>query len=219
MRRPAWLGTIAEPRLSAITGAGSAERPSTASGSWTRTGVSSGVVCLRSWMPSTREGLERTSHRATYSTSMRGTRTRPSWPTLLLQMQSSRRPSTASSDATLQYIFDVEAAVDHAHRALRSGGTVLCAVPVTSRIRRAQIDREYWRFTAGTCRRLFARKFDEGAVDVRGSGNCSHAWRSSWAWPPKSFPLGPASWSPPAQPGWHSPAVGSRFSDSLAPCD
>jgi len=33
------LGRSAEPRLSAITGAGSAERPSTASGSQTRTGV------------------------------------------------------------------------------------------------------------------------------------------------------------------------------------
>jgi len=72
---------------------------------------------------------------------------------------------------TLQYVFDVEAALEHVHRVLRPGGTVLCTVPVTSRIGRAQLDREYWRFTPHACRRLFARKFDEGAVDVRGLGN------------------------------------------------
>jgi hypothetical protein len=37
---------------------------------------------------------------------------------------------------TLQFIFDVGAAVDHAHRVLRPGGTLLCTVPAVSRIGR-----------------------------------------------------------------------------------
>src|SRR5215218_9244933 len=37
------------------------------------------------------------------------------------------------------------------------GGTVLCTAPVTSRIRRAQIDRVYWRFHA-TCLQATVRE-------------------------------------------------------------
>jgi SAM-dependent methyltransferase len=72
---------------------------------------------------------------------------------------------------TLQYVFDVEAALAHVHRLLRPGGTVLCTVPVVSRIGRTQIESEYWRFTPSACRRLFERQFGGGAVDVRGLGN------------------------------------------------
>jgi SAM-dependent methyltransferase len=72
---------------------------------------------------------------------------------------------------TLQYVFDVEAALAHVHRLLRPGGTVLCTVPVVSRIGRTQIESEYWRFTPNACRRLFERHFGGGAVDVCGLGN------------------------------------------------
>jgi Methyltransferase domain len=72
---------------------------------------------------------------------------------------------------TLQYVFDVEGAVAHVHRILRPGGTVLCTVPLVSRIGRAQIDTEYWRFTPAACRRLFEKTFSGGTVDVRGQGN------------------------------------------------
>ncbi|MGH3084528.1 MAG: class I SAM-dependent methyltransferase, partial [Gaiellaceae bacterium] len=56
---------------------------------------------------------------------------------------------------TLQYIYDLEAAVEHAHRILRPGGTLLCTVPVISRIARLQLDSEYWRLTPAACARLF----------------------------------------------------------------
>lgn len=72
---------------------------------------------------------------------------------------------------TLQYVFDVEAALEHVHRVLRPGGTVLCTVPVVSRIGRAQIESEYWRFTPSACKRLFEKMFGAGTVDVRGRGN------------------------------------------------
>jgi SAM-dependent methyltransferase len=72
---------------------------------------------------------------------------------------------------TLQYIFHVERAVAHAHRVLRPGGTLLCTLPVVSRIGRRQIESEYWRFTPASCARLFEETFAGGRVDVRGRGN------------------------------------------------
>ena len=37
---------------------------------------------------------------------------------------------------TLQYVFDLRSAVEHAHRILKPGGTLLCSVPAVSRIGR-----------------------------------------------------------------------------------
>jgi SAM-dependent methyltransferase len=72
---------------------------------------------------------------------------------------------------TLQYVFDLEAAVGHAHRILRPGGTLLCSVPSVSRIARLELSSEYWRLTPAACRRLFSDAFVGGAVEVRGHGN------------------------------------------------
>jgi hypothetical protein len=72
---------------------------------------------------------------------------------------------------TLQYIYDVKAAVGHAHRILRPGGTLLCTVPVASRIARRQLESEYWRVTPAACSRLFGDVFAEGDVAVRARGN------------------------------------------------
>jgi len=72
---------------------------------------------------------------------------------------------------TLQYIFDLPAALDHAHRILRPGGTLLCTVPSVSRIGRKYVDSEYWRFTAASSSRLLRHAFPAGAVDVRARGN------------------------------------------------
>jgi SAM-dependent methyltransferase len=72
---------------------------------------------------------------------------------------------------TLQYIYDLESAVAHAHRILRPGGVVLCTVPVVSRIDRSQLESEYWRLTAAACSRLFGNVFDPTNVVVRGRGN------------------------------------------------
>jgi SAM-dependent methyltransferase len=72
---------------------------------------------------------------------------------------------------TLQYIYDMRFAVEHAHRILRPGGTLLCTVPTVSRIARRELDSEYWRFTAAACTRLFGDVFAGGIVDVRARGN------------------------------------------------
>jgi SAM-dependent methyltransferase len=72
---------------------------------------------------------------------------------------------------TLQYIYDLKAAVVHAHRILGTGGTVLCTVPVVSRIDRRELGSEYWRLTAAACSRLFGDVFPPSSVAVRGRGN------------------------------------------------
>jgi SAM-dependent methyltransferase len=72
---------------------------------------------------------------------------------------------------TLQYIYDLEAAVVHAHRILRPGGTLLCTVPVVSRIDRRELESEYWRLTAAACSRLFGDVFTANNVAVRQRGN------------------------------------------------
>jgi SAM-dependent methyltransferase len=72
---------------------------------------------------------------------------------------------------TLQYIYDLKAAVAHAHRILAPGGTVLCTVPVVSRIDRREVGSEYWRLTAAACSRLFGDVFPSNNVAVRERGN------------------------------------------------
>lgn len=72
---------------------------------------------------------------------------------------------------TLQYVFDLRAALEHVHRILRLGGTVLCTVPVVSRIGRRTVESEYWRLTPAACRTLFEHAFPEGEVEVHGRGN------------------------------------------------
>jgi SAM-dependent methyltransferase len=72
---------------------------------------------------------------------------------------------------TLHYIFEVGAALEQVHRILRPGGTVLCTVPVVSRIGRGELSPEYWRFTPTTCKILFERAFPGGEFEVRGRGN------------------------------------------------
>lgn len=72
---------------------------------------------------------------------------------------------------TLQYVYDLEAAVAHAHRILRPGGTLLCTVPAVSRIARRELASEHWRLTAASCTRLFGEAFPDGAVEVRTRGN------------------------------------------------
>lgn len=72
---------------------------------------------------------------------------------------------------TLQYLYDLRAAVGHAHRILRPGGTLLCTVPAVSRIGRRHLDVEHWRFTSASCSRLFGETFGEESVAVEAHGN------------------------------------------------
>jgi SAM-dependent methyltransferase len=72
---------------------------------------------------------------------------------------------------TLQYVYDLKAALAHSHRILRAGGTLLCSVPLVSRIDRLELESEYWRLTAAACSRLFGDAFPGGDVVVRALGN------------------------------------------------
>jgi SAM-dependent methyltransferase len=72
---------------------------------------------------------------------------------------------------TLQYVYDVPAALRHVHRILRPGGTLLCTVPTVSRLEQGFLDTEYWRFSATACRRLGEEAFPGGEVDVHAHGN------------------------------------------------
>jgi SAM-dependent methyltransferase len=71
---------------------------------------------------------------------------------------------------TLQYIFDVPAALAHAHRVLRPGGVLLATVPVTSRVTDPPLT-DYWRFTPDSIRRLLDDVFGAEAATVAGHGN------------------------------------------------
>jgi SAM-dependent methyltransferase len=71
---------------------------------------------------------------------------------------------------TLQYIFDVPAALTHAHRILRPGGVLLATLPVTSRLPDPPLT-DYWRFTPESTSRLFDDAFGPGAATVSGRGN------------------------------------------------
>ena len=73
---------------------------------------------------------------------------------------------------TLQFIYDLHAAVVQSHRLLRPGGVLLATVPVVSRIApRYGLTTDYWRFTAASCTRLFGDTFGPEQVTVRTHGN------------------------------------------------
>ena len=77
---------------------------------------------------------------------------------------------------TLQFIFDVQAAIASVHRMLRPGGCALITVPSTSRIApRYGQETDYWRFTPASCRRLFGNVFGDQSVTVEPLGNVGAA--------------------------------------------
>jgi SAM-dependent methyltransferase len=73
---------------------------------------------------------------------------------------------------TLQYIYDLSAAMSHACRILRPGGVLLATVPSVSRIpTEAPGLSDYWRFTEASCRQLVARHFRDPDAVIRSYGN------------------------------------------------
>ena len=72
---------------------------------------------------------------------------------------------------TLQYVYDLDAAVQHVFRILKPGGVLLCSLPAVSRIARQYLESEYWRFTAASAHVLFERHFSAAAVEVVSHGN------------------------------------------------
>ena len=74
---------------------------------------------------------------------------------------------------TLQFIYDVPAALRTVGRILRPGGTVLATVPGITPISRYDLERWgcYWAFTSQSARRLFEAVFPAAAVAVEAHGN------------------------------------------------
>jgi SAM-dependent methyltransferase len=74
---------------------------------------------------------------------------------------------------TLQFIYNVPAAIRTLYRILKPGGVLLATFHGTSKIARYDMDRwgEYWRFTTLSARKLFTEVFPESAVTVRSYGN------------------------------------------------
>ena len=74
---------------------------------------------------------------------------------------------------TLQYIYEVRAAVQTLYRILNPGGVLLATFPGIAQISRYDMDRwgDYWRFTTLSARQLFAEAFSPGNVSVESRGN------------------------------------------------
>jgi SAM-dependent methyltransferase len=77
---------------------------------------------------------------------------------------------------TLQYVYDLSAAVSSIHRALRPGGVCLATIPLISRLDAAvPPGGEYWRVTGAACSRLFGERFYAANVEVSEWGNVRSA--------------------------------------------
>jgi SAM-dependent methyltransferase len=74
---------------------------------------------------------------------------------------------------TLQFIYDIRAAVATIHRILKPQGVLLASFPVLSQICRYDMDRwgDYWRFTSASVRRLLEEFFPPDQVQVTSHGN------------------------------------------------
>jgi len=74
---------------------------------------------------------------------------------------------------TLQFIYDVEAALKTLYRILKPGGILLATFGGISQISRWDMDRwgHYWNFTTLSAQRLFERSFPAAKVKVEACGN------------------------------------------------
>lgn len=74
---------------------------------------------------------------------------------------------------TLQFIYEVQAAIGNCYSALKAGGVLLGTFPGISQISRYDMERwgEYWRFTDESARRLFGVVFGVENVTIETHGN------------------------------------------------
>ncbi len=101
-----------------------------------------------------------------------------STPTIIADLTNAGHIPSDSFDCiiitqTLQFIYDVHAAVRTLHRILRPGGVLLGSLPSLSPICRYDMDRwgDYWRFTSAAVQRLFGDVFGSNNVQVEAHGN------------------------------------------------
>lgn len=99
-------------------------------------------------------------------------------PTIVADLTNADHVASNSFDCiiiiqTLQFIYDVRAAVRTLHRILKPGGVVLCSVPSVSPICRYDMDRwgDYWRFTSAAIKRLFSECFEHDNINIEAYGN------------------------------------------------
>jgi SAM-dependent methyltransferase len=96
--------------------------------------------------------------------------------TIVADLADARTVPDASYDCcivtqTLQYIYDVPSAVRELHRILADNGVLLVTVPAVTHIDPRTKTKDYWRFTADSCERLFRDAFGEANVTVGSFGN------------------------------------------------
>ena len=72
---------------------------------------------------------------------------------------------------TLQYIYNLDNAMENLHRALAPGGTLLVTVPGISPIGRDETGIWYWEFTELSLKTLLSSRFGESNVKVQSYGN------------------------------------------------
>lgn len=74
---------------------------------------------------------------------------------------------------TLQYIYDLRAAILTIYRILKPGGVLLATFPGIAHISRYDLERwgEYWRLTTMSAKRLFEEAFPPEDVEVQSYGN------------------------------------------------
>ena len=74
---------------------------------------------------------------------------------------------------TLQFIYEIRAAMKTIHRILKPGGVLLASFPVISQICRYDMDRwgDYRRFTSASVERLLSEFFPPHRVQVSAAGN------------------------------------------------
>jgi SAM-dependent methyltransferase len=74
---------------------------------------------------------------------------------------------------TLQFIYDVQAAIKTLHRILKPGGVLLATVSGISQISSEDMELwgQYWSFTTLSTQKLFQEVFDQDKVEVTAYGN------------------------------------------------
>ncbi len=74
---------------------------------------------------------------------------------------------------TLNFIYDVRAAITGIHKLLKPGGVALITVACLTQISRYDSDRwgDFWRFTPMSIHRLFQEVFEHGQLDLNFYGN------------------------------------------------